>query len=691
MVESSSTNNSCANNTSARQTTVPTAQADASAADEPGIGGPTYQATDDHYSTQYTPGSDKTAVTSAQSESRDKARGDATTAANLESAGPHCAVNERDTTHNPKQLDHFQVKLVANHNGDSVPHRANSLPNLSKSKPFERDSGASDEKATGLESQVTSFDTLQAAKVKRIQSWRLAHPVARVVAAGQTTVIEGAQPQDAIAVTISPAAGPQTPGVGADGQQRPPLTKRLLEPTVPVGKPPGWRACIKATIKYSWLNVLLLMVPVAWAMEYSHQSSTAIFITSGLAIIPCAALLSFATEELANRVGDAFGGLLNATFGNAVELIISILALIKGELKIVQSAILGSIISNILLVLGCCYVAGGVRFHEQGYMVRAAQTNINMLGLSVAAIVIPVAYHEFVDDSGVQGIQTTDSDVLNLSRGIAILLLITYVFYLMFQLWTHAYLYVPVNTVGEDGRTRAIVLPATDGPQPPTEGKVFRLPSWGSSSSGSSSSSSSSSSRAPSIREASIYETTPQQAGTTDDLEKGSSSGVQKTHENVPQLSIWFSLALLVIVTVITGVTAEALVASIDGLASGGGISKEFIGLVLLPILGNACEHASSVIVATKNKLDLSMSIAIGSSIQVSLFVLPLLILISWAIGKELTLYFDPFPTVVLFLAVCAVNWATADGRSNWLEGATLIMMYVIIAVVFWYYPGHGA
>ncbi|KAK4050255.1 hypothetical protein OIV83_003576 [Microbotryomycetes sp. JL201] len=676
MVETSSSNYSCANTSSS--STAPTAQAEGPAAEEPGIGGPTYPQHQDTPHPSHSPGSDTTAAP----KSRDSARGPEHRHTALE------RIQIKLSNHDAGNVDNNDTNVDSKH----TPQRTASLPNMVRSTV-----GRHDNKAAGLDAQVDTLDTFQAAKIKRIQSWRLAQPATRIIPAEKSLIDNqlGNSPTGAFAVAVGAPPGTQTPG--GPNAPRAPLGKRLLEPTVPVGKPPGWKASIKATVNYSWLNVLLVMVPVSWAMEFSGQSATVTFVTAALAIVPCAALLSFATEELAMRVGDAFGGLLNASFGNAVELIIAILALVKGELKIVQSAMLGSILSNSLLVLGCCYLAGGIRFHEQGYGIRAAQTNINMLGLSVAAIVIPVGYHEFVDSSGTQSIQTTDSDVLNLSRGIAILLLVTYVLYLLFQLWTHAYLYVPVS---DDG-TRAVILPAADGrPEPPTEGRVFRIPSWGSSSSGSS--------RASSLREPSIHERTSQHEGEGEhrvyttaggagdtDLEKADSSSDSRSKDkhdsNSPRTSVWFSVALLVVITAITGVTAEALVGAIDGLASTGSISKEFIGLILLPLVGNAAEHVTAVTVAAKNKLDLSMSVAIGSSIQVALFILPLLILIAWGLDKPLTLYFDPFPTLVLFLAVCSVNWATADGRTNWLEGAALVILYVLIALVFFYYPGHAS
>ncbi|KAI5478371.1 vacuolar calcium ion transporter h(+) exchanger [Pseudohyphozyma bogoriensis] len=435
------------------------------------------------------------------------------------------------------------------------------------------------------------------------------------------------------------------------------LTKATFVNPKPLAAPPGWRVSAMHAVKYSYLNVLLVFIPISWAMHFTHQSPTVTFAMSFAAIIPLAALLGFATEELALRTSDTVGGLLNATFGNCVELIISILALVKGELRIVQSSMLGSILSNCLLVLGMCYFAGGLRFHEQGYGVRAAQLNINLLGISVAAIVIPVAFHAVLAMNEGVNLDDIDDSVRNLSHGIAICLLFLYAGYLTFQLWTHAYLYLPAPR-GPDDPPPPPVLPFIEGPQPPTEGRVFRLPSWGSHSSSSSSSS------------ASTHSSESEQVG----------------GHHAPKMSLWASLALLTIVTVITGFTAEWLVDSIDGLTATGNISREFVALILLPLVGNAAEHLTAVTVATKNKLDLSMAVAVGSSVQISLFVIPLLICLGWIIGQPLTLYFDLFETIVLFVAIVSVNWAIQDGRSNWMEGMTL-MLYVIIAVTAWYYP----
>jgi len=153
-------------------------------------------------------------------------------------------------------------------------------------------------------------------------------------------------------------------------------------------------------------------------------------------------------------------------------------------------------------------------------------------------------------------------------------------------------------------------------------------------------------------------------------------------------LSLSTTIGLLVVVTILVAVTAEWLVDSIDGLANAGGISKEFIGLILLPIVGNAAEHVSAVTVSIKDKLTLSISVAVGSSIQIALFVIPFTIVLGWIIGRPLTMLFDPFESIVLFLAVLTVNYVVQDGKSNWLEGMILLCLYIIVALVFWFYPG---
>ncbi|GAA6026163.1 hypothetical protein JCM11491_006595, partial [Sporobolomyces phaffii] len=279
--------------------------------------------------------------------------------------------------------------------------------------------------------------------------------------------------------------------------------------------------------------------------------------------------------------------------------------------------------------------------------------------------------------------------------------------YLVFQLWTHSYLYVPATSTahGEALSPSAAMLLQYEGPQPPTQGRVFRIPSWGSSTN-SSQTGHSVRSRASTINHHDVEAAADGEDGrgaspssrhlvineqaAAADPEKGSGyvNGLPPRHVETPKLNVYFALGLLVVVTVLTGVTAEFLVSSIDGLTSTGNISTEFVALILLPVVGNAAEHVTAITVATKNKLDLSLAVAVGSSIQIALFVVPILVLLGWCIGQPLDLFFDPFETLLLFLCICGVNWAIADGRTNWLEGLTLMVVYLIIALTTWYYPG---
>jgi len=448
---------------------------------------------------------------------------------------------------------------------------------------------------------------------------------------------------------------------------RNPRLVALLEPEKPLKPPPTWKTSAINIAKYSYLNILLVFIPVAFASEYAGLGSTATFFTSFMAIIPLAALLGFATEELALRVGHTLGGLLNATLGNTVELIIAILALTKGELRVVQSSMIGSILSNCLLVVGCCFFAGGIRFHEQIYTIRSAQLNISLLGISALVIVIPAAFNASVVQLNVVPVAVSDRDILKISRGVAVILLFVYAAYLFFQLWTHSYLYrnTPVTQRSTLHRTRTMEF--DDEPQPPIDSSVLRIPSWHTSSSGNSD-------------------------GTTSDSSSSTSSSSSSSEEDseTPKLSVYAAIALMLSVAGLTGIIAEFLVGSIDGLVSQGGISREFVALILLPLVGNAAEHICAVTVSIKDKLDLSLAVAVGSSIQIALFVIPFLVILGWIIGQPLSLEFDVLETITLFVAIVIVNQAISDGKSNWLEGLVLMITYLIIGLVFFFYPGSG-
>ncbi|TKY86380.1 hypothetical protein EX895_004529 [Sporisorium graminicola] len=381
----------------------------------------------------------------------------------------------------------------------------------------------------------------------------------------------------------------------------------LFTPEHRLAKPPGTLVSLKNILFGSFLNVLLVMIPVSWVLRFALDQSViknciAVFVTSFLAIMPLATILSQATEEMSLRVGETIGGLINASLGNAVELIVAIVSLFHCELIVTQTSLLGSILSNLLLVLGTCFFVGGLRVKEQVFLEAPTQLNTSLLMMAVISLVIPSAFHAVLGDIADD---TERGDILKFSRGVAVLLLLIYIGFLYFSLSSHKEFFEDDN----DGE------------------------------------------------------------------------------EEQPQMNMTSVIITLVGVTILIAVTSNWLVEAINGVASTGAITRTWIGLVLLPIASNATEHLAAVIFAWKNKIQMASSIAIGSSIQIALFVIPLLVLIAWMGDKPLTLLFDPFATILLFLTVLIVNFAIADNRSNYLEGFVLIMVYLIVALTVWFVP----
>ncbi|KAG0648940.1 calcium ion transporter [Hyphodiscus hymeniophilus] len=368
----------------------------------------------------------------------------------------------------------------------------------------------------------------------------------------------------------------------------------------------------KVTLLSNYVNVLLVFVPLGIIAGVGHWNPTVVFILNFFAIVPLAAVLSFATEEISVKLGQTMGGLLNATFGNAVELIVSIVALRNGEIRIVQSSMLGSILSNILLVLGCCFIAGGISNTrtgtaagiEQQFNTTVASTMSSLMVVASAALIIPATLYSVLKPSS----EDTDRNILTLSHGTAIILLILYVLYLFFQLRTHACLFDAESQAEEDDAEEAAMGP-------------------------------------------------------------------------------WPAAGVLIVVTIAVAICAEYLVDSIDSLVETAHISKTFVGLILLPIVGNAAEHVTAVVVAIKDKMDLALGVAIGSSMQIALLVTPFLVILGWIIGQPMTLHFETFETVVFFLSVLVVTYTIMDGKSNYLEGCMLLGLYIIIALAFLVYP----
>ncbi|OAX39380.1 calcium/proton exchanger [Rhizopogon vinicolor AM-OR11-026] len=355
---------------------------------------------------------------------------------------------------------------------------------------------------------------------------------------------------------------------------------------------PSWAESFKFFIFGTWFNVLLLFIPLSFVSHFLNWDAGLRFLFSFIAIVPLAKLLGEATEQMSVKLGDTMSGLLNASFGNAVEIIVGIAALLKGELRIVQTSMLGSILSNILLVLGCSFFAGGLYHSEGVFNSTGAQT---CFADKSTALVIPAAYASTTAEGG-----CPSPGLLIISRGTAILLLVVYCAYIWVQLKSHAQYFTPD----------------------------------------------------PEHRE-----------------------------ETVPRMGTAAAGVALLSVTVIVAFCAEFLVASIEETAVRYHIPKAFIGVVLLPIVGNAAEHVTAVWMAMKNKYELTIAICVGSSIQIACFVVPLLVIVGWMVGQPLTLKFANFETVVLFVSVLLVNLLIMDGKSNYMEGLMLLVLYSVVAL----------
>ncbi|KAK8169671.1 membrane bound cation transporter [Phyllosticta citrichinensis] len=642
---------------------------------------------------------------------------------------------------------------------------------------------------------------------------------------------------------------------------------------------------------YSWVNVLLVFVPIGIATKPAHMSEELVFSMNAIAIIPLAGLLSHATESVASRLGDTLGALLNVSFGNAVELILFIILLAKDQIRVVQASLLGSILANLLLILGMAFLLGGLRFQEQVYNNTVTNMSACLLSLAVMSLLLPTAFHASFSNEA-----NADVKTLKVSRGTSVVLLVVYVLYLLFQLKSHSYLYesTPQHIIDEESHPGVLA-------------DMLNSSSSDSSSSSSDSSdtdtssgsnttakrikrafrhrkrrkSSASSRTSPSMPSAASVITSPSvenhrayfdsqahaSSGLTDgpsrgesalgailsgdeadndeekpegmprvrDFEQGSSvsppverprkkekkkhkksrshraaegqlnektagvsehpqgsakqqkavdrphvgfadgtaeaapetatqnkrpfnirqlsgrpsrlpsllsnnvfvtppSNVPQTHANMDrgaglrrtaslpdrlnrpspafagppapgqvrpvnsehesqeeeehgEMSRTCAIVMLLISTGLVAVCADFMSDAIQPLVETTGVSQAFIGLIILPIVGNAAEHVTAVTVAAKNKMDLAIGVAVGSSIQIAIFVTPIIVLLGWIMGKEMSLYFNIFETVSLFVTAFVINFLILDGRSNYLEGSLLIAAYIIIAVASFFYP----
>lgn len=356
---------------------------------------------------------------------------------------------------------------------------------------------------------------------------------------------------------------------------------------------------------------LLVFVPLSIAAESLKWDALVVFVTSAIAIVPLAIWLSTATEEVAVATGPSIGGLLNAVFGNATELIIALSALKAGLIDIVKASITGTIISNLLLVMGLSMFLGGLRYKEQEFQPIVARVNGSTMTLAVTAIVLPAMV---ISTSNV-----VDQVTINrLSVTVAIVLIVVYALTLLFSLKTHSYLY----DVG-----------------------VVEL-----------------------------------EAESSDDA-----SGSATPHHHKPNLPLW--IGVLLVATIAVAFESEIFVGAVEEATKGLGLTPLFTGVILLPLVGGAAEYVTAVRVAIKNNMDLSVSVAMGSSLLVALLVVPILVLVGQAIGQPMDLSFNLFEVVAVIIAVALANLISLDGRSNWLEGVLLLATYAILGAAFYFHP----
>lgn len=348
------------------------------------------------------------------------------------------------------------------------------------------------------------------------------------------------------------------------------------------------------------LTSMLIFIPIGFAAHYLEWSDQYVFAYNFLAIVPLAWLIGKSTEDAAASLGETAGGLMNATFGNVVEMLLCISGIRNQEIIVVQCTLLGSMLSNLLLVLGTAFLVGGIFFHSQKYSQQGAATQCSLMAMAVFAIGLPTIYANILKQD------QEWEHMVEVSRWSSVFLLLTYAAYLLFQLKTHSDLF-------ED----------------------------------------------------------------------------EGGEEECPDLTAPTASILLLVLTVVTSMQTDFLITAIRGTVDTWNVSEEFIGIVMLPIIGNAAEHYTAITVAARNKMDLSLGVAAGSSCQMALLVTPFTVLVGWAYGVEMTLDFHIFQLAVLLLAVFLAVTVLQTGSSNWLQGVMLLVTYLVLALIY-FFEGSG-
>jgi Ca2+:H+ antiporter len=351
---------------------------------------------------------------------------------------------------------------------------------------------------------------------------------------------------------------------------------------------------------FLWAFVLLLFIPVSLVLELVLGPGVAVFAAAGLGIVPLAWFMGLATEEIGKHAGPGVGGLLNAAFGNATELIIALFALANGLADVVKASLSGSIIGNLLLVLGLSMVAGGLRHKSQSFSREASGIHTTMLLVAVIGLVMPALYVFSAQANGGPNGLILDE----MSLGIAAILFAVYLFGLLFSLRTHRDIFNPVSD-----------------------------------------------------------------------------------KEEKPRWSLRLAILVLLAATIAVAGESELLVGSIESVRVSLGLTNLFLGVIVVAVIGNAAEHGTAVLMAARNKMDLSIAVAMTSTTQIALFVAPILVFASLLTASVMTLDFEVFELVSIALATAVLASVVSDGRSNWYEGLLLVMVYAVIGIAFYFHP----
>jgi Ca2+:H+ antiporter len=341
------------------------------------------------------------------------------------------------------------------------------------------------------------------------------------------------------------------------------------------------------------LRFLLIFVPISFVAEFMHVPGTAMFFLSALAIIPLAGLMGEATEEISFFTGPRIGGFLNATFGNATELIIAFFAMKAGLFDVVKASLAGSVIGNTLLVLGLSMLVGGLKHKNQTFNHEAVEVSASMLLFALIGLIVPAVFTHTVNPA------LLNTRYEGLSVMVAVIMFVIYILSLIFSFYTHKDLY-----------------------------------------------------------------------------------SVDHSQESIPKWSVKTAVLVLVAATVVIGFESEFFVSAVEPMTQTMGLSEFFVGIILVPLIGNAAEHSTAVVMAYKNKMDVAIEIALGSSLQIILFVMPVLVFLS-LLFTPMSIVFNEFELIALFFSVLIANRVANDGQSNWLEGAQLLAVYAVMGACF--------